>query len=61
MNSSPIASKFANSGVVMGWVGFILSHLDDVNKFLQFIALICAIAASVAAYRFHTRNTPKQE
>jgi hypothetical protein len=30
-----------------------------VNKVLQFFALICAIAASIAAYRFHTRNTKK--
>lgn len=59
MNSSPVAAKFANSGVVMGWIGFFLSHIDDVNKVLQFFALICAIAASIAAYRFHTRNTKK--
>jgi hypothetical protein len=55
-DSSPVASKFADGAVVLGWLGFFLSHIDQINKVMQFFGLCFAIAASWAAYRYHTRK-----
>jgi hypothetical protein len=56
LNGSPIASKFAFSGVVFSWLAWFLSHIEEINRVLQFFALLFAIAASIAAYRYHTRK-----
>lgn len=57
--SSPIAGKIANSGVIVSWFGVFLSHIDDINKVLQFVALVLAITASGFAIRFHTKKKPQ--
>lgn len=48
--------KLAGSGVVGAWAGWFLSHLDVFNAVLQPIALLCAIAASIAAALYHFRK-----
>lgn len=54
--SNPIAQKIANSAVAVSWGGWFVSHIKDINDWLQFIALIVAIVASVCAIRFHTKD-----
>jgi hypothetical protein len=52
-----VASKAADSGVVVGWVGYFLSHIETINAVLQTFALLFAIAASITAIIYHVRKT----
>lgn len=54
--SSSASGHLANSAVVLSWIAWFFSHIDDVNKVLQFVALLFAIGASAAAIRYHTKN-----
>jgi len=49
----------ADAGAVVGWGGWILSHLEPINTVLQFILLVLSIIATAVAIRYHLRKTPK--
>jgi hypothetical protein len=48
--------KLADSGAVVAWVAYILSHLPQINQVLQTLALVTAIFASIAAGLYHLRK-----
>lgn len=47
----------ADGNVVIAWVLFFFAHIESVNEFLQFIALILAIVASCFAIRYHIKRS----
>ena len=51
--------KIADGGAIIGWAGWFLSHLDQINGVLQFVLLLSSIVATVFAARYHLRKTPK--
>lgn len=50
------AAKAADAAVAVSWLSFFFSHIDDINKVAQFIALIVAITASVVAITYHIKK-----
>lgn len=48
--------KVADGGLVLSWLAWFLSHIGQINGVMQFIALAFAIAASVVAMRYHTKQ-----
>lgn len=59
MNTQPAQQRVADTGAVVGWIGWFLSHLDQINGVLQFILLVSSIVATVVAARYHFKKTPK--
>lgn len=51
------AQKVADAGAAIGWVGWFLSHLDQINGVLQFALLVTSIVATIIAARYHLRRT----
>lgn len=49
----------ADAGAVVGWGGWVLSHLDQINGLLQTVLLIASIVATIVAIRYHLKRTPK--
>lgn len=49
----------ADAGAAVGWFGWLLSHLDQINGLLQSLLLVLSIVATVVAIRYHIRKTPK--
>lgn len=49
--------RLADTGAVTGFLGWFLSHLAQINGFLQFLLLLASIAAAIAATRYHLKNT----
>lgn len=49
----------ADAGAMVGWVGWVLSHLDQINGLLQTVLLLASIVATVVAIRYHLKRTPK--
>ena len=54
-----IQQKVADSGVAVGWFGYLVSHLEQVNGVLQTVLLLASIVATVVAARYHWKRTPK--
>jgi hypothetical protein len=46
-------------GAMGGWAGWFLSHLVEINHFLQFVLLVTSIAATWAAFSYHRSRTKK--
>jgi hypothetical protein len=59
MNDSSIPQKVADSAVFLTWIGWIASHVKEINEWLQLVALLLAIVASWCAIRFHSRPERK--
>lgn len=59
MNDSSVPKTLANVAVGGTWVTWFVSHIADINVFLQFIALVAAITASCLASRYYVRNTKR--
>lgn len=55
MNVSP-SSKVADSGVILSWTAWFVSHIDQINGVVQFFALLFAIAASITAIIYHVKR-----
>jgi hypothetical protein len=51
--------KIADGGVAVGWFGYIVSHIEQINGVLQTVLLIASIIATIIAARYHLRRTPK--
>jgi hypothetical protein len=51
--------KLADSGPVVGWGAWLISHLEQVNGVLQLLLLTVSIVATVIAARYHWKRTPK--
>lgn len=51
--------RLADAGATVGWMGWALSHLDQINGLLQTILLIASIVATIVAIRYHWKRTPK--
>ena len=51
--------RLADSGALTGFAAWFLSHLAQINGFLQFCLLLASIVATVLAARYHWRNTKK--
>lgn len=51
--------KAADSGVAAGWLGWTVSHIEQINGVLQALLLIISIAATLIAMRYHYKRTPK--
>jgi hypothetical protein len=56
ISTSSIPQKIADAAVGFSWFAWFLSYIDEINKILQFFALIFAIGASIAAIIYHTRK-----
>jgi len=54
-----IQQKVADSGVAVGWFGYLISHLEQVNGVLQTLLLTSSIIATIIAARYHWKRTPK--
>lgn len=54
-----LQQKAADSAVTVGWLGWLISHIEQVNGLLQFVLLVTSIAATLVAMRYHWRRTPK--
>lgn len=57
MTPQTVQQKVADTGAVIGWSGWFLSHLDQINGILQFLLLIASIAATVVAARYHWKKS----
>ena len=49
-------NKTADGAAVVSWVAYLFSHLTAANDFLQFVALIVAIASGIYACRYHAKR-----
>jgi hypothetical protein len=49
--------KIADVGVTVGWFGWIVSHVEQINGILQTILLLASIVATVIAARYHLKRT----
>jgi hypothetical protein len=56
VHSSNHADRTATGGIIFSWFAFFVAHIEQINAFMQFFALLFAIAASVCAIRYHTRK-----
>jgi hypothetical protein len=56
MNGAPIPQKLADGSVVLTWIAWFLSHIDQINAVVQFFALLLAIVASICAIRYHWKK-----
>ena len=54
-----IQQKVADGGVAVGWFGYIISHIEQINGVLQTLLLVTSIVATFIAARYHWRRTPK--
>jgi len=52
--------KSLTLGSIVGWVGWIFSHLKEVNELLQTVLLVTSIFATVAAFIYHRSNTKRR-
>lgn len=50
--------KLADSGAVVSWAGWIVSHVAAINALLQTVLLVVSIAAGLVAIRYHLKRTP---
>lgn len=55
--SSAASQKFADAGWVGGLIVWYLSHIAQINSFLQHIILLLTVVSLVAAIRYHWKNT----
>lgn len=49
----------ADGTVIFSWLGWMISHIDQINSVLQFVLLIASIFATAVAARYHLRKTRK--
>jgi hypothetical protein len=54
-----VQQKAADAGVTIGWFGWVVSHVEQINGILQTILLIASIVATFVAIRYHWKRTPK--
>lgn len=48
--------KIADGGVVVAWIGWIVSHIAEINAFLQTGVLLLSIAATLIALRANLKR-----
>lgn len=48
-------TRIADYSVGGGWLGWVVSHITEVNSVLQAILLITSIVATLIAARYHWR------
>lgn len=51
--------KVADGGVLAGWLGWVVSHITQINGVLQALLLLTSIVATLIAARYHFKRTPK--
>lgn len=51
--------KAADGGVVVGWLGWVVSHIEQINGVLQAVLLVVSIVATLVAIRYHLKRMPK--
>jgi hypothetical protein len=51
--------RLADSGPVVGWGAWFISHIEQVNGVFQFVLLVTSIVATIIAARYHWKRTPK--
>lgn len=51
--------RIADGGVAIGWFGYIVSHIEQINGVLQLVLLVTSIIATIIAARYHFKRTPK--
>ena len=49
-------SKTADGAAIVTWAAYFISHIKGANDFLQFVALIVAIASGIYACRYHAKR-----
>ena len=54
-----IQQKAADAAVTIGWSGWLVSHIEQINSIAQFVLLLTSIVATVLAARYHYKRTPK--
>jgi hypothetical protein len=59
MDIAEAHQRVADAGVVIGWGGWLFSHLVDINLVLQTILLVASIVATVVAIIYHARRMSK--
>lgn len=45
------------TATIAGWIGWLVSHVAEINNVLQMILLVTSIIATVLAARYHWRMT----
>ena len=48
--------RAADVSVVLSWGFWFFAHIVEINQVLQFIALICAVIASIFAILYHRKR-----
>lgn len=51
-----VQQKVADGGAVVGWIGWLISHLAEINTFLQTGVLLLSIAATLIALRANLKR-----
>lgn len=56
MVNPQVQEKVASSGAVASWIGWVISHIEQINGLLQTAVLLLSITASVIAIRASRRK-----
>jgi len=52
--------NIADATVGLSWIGWAVSHHDQINGWLQTLLLICSIVATIVAARYHLFVAPRK-
>ena len=48
--------KIADSGAIVSWLGWALSHIGALNQLLQTVLLLVSIVAGLVPIRYHLKR-----